>query len=135
VLWGYLIWYLAVVVQHFDATPLLWINALGVSAIMGTAYYLSACAVPHTTRPDRWHVFRMYLMPFCVSSFAALIKGHGFILVFHPKLSDNLLALGLVGSFSAIVCTIKRFFPPAPTETHELEHVVRHNPNVSATSQ
>ena len=31
-------------------------------------------------------------MPFCVSSFAALIKGHGFVLVFHPSARDNLLA-------------------------------------------
>jgi hypothetical protein len=122
VLWAYLIWYLAVVVQHFDATPSLWLNALGISAIMGTAYYLSARAVPHATRPDRWHVFRMYLMPFCVSSFAAMIKGHGFILVFHPRLSDNLLALGLIGAFSAIVFAIRWAFPTAPTtETRELE--------------
>jgi hypothetical protein len=119
VLWGYLIWYLAVVVQHFDATPSLWANALGISAIMGTAYYLSACSAPHTPRPDRWHVFRMYMMPFCVASFAALIKGHGFFLVFHPTLSDNLLALGLIGSFCAFVFAVKRLAPVASHDAHE----------------
>ena len=31
-------------------------------------------------------------MPFCVSSYAALIKDQGFILIFHPTLNDNLRA-------------------------------------------
>lgn len=120
VLWCYLVWYLAVVVQHFDATPSLWVNALGISAIMGTAYYLSACAAPNAARPDRWHVFRMYVMPFCVSSFASLIKGHGFILVFHPTLGGNQVGLGLIGSLCAIVFVVQRFVPAAQPETREL---------------
>jgi hypothetical protein len=120
VLWCYLVWYLAVVVQHFDATPSLWVNALGISAIMGTAYYLSACAGSNERRPDRWQVFRMYLMPFCVSSFAALIKGQGFVLVFHPTLAGNRLALGLIALLCAVVFAVRRFVPAALPGAPEL---------------
>ena len=35
VLWCFLAWYLSTVVQHFDATPAIWLNALGISAIIG----------------------------------------------------------------------------------------------------
>ena len=38
-------------------------------------------------------------MPFCVSSFAALIKGRGFILMFHPSPRDNLLAASACALF------------------------------------
>ena len=38
-----------------------------------------------TTEPsvesNRWQTFRLFLMPFCVSSFSALIKGQGYILI------------------------------------------------------
>ena len=42
---------------------------------------------------------RLFLMPFCVSSFAALIKGHGFVLVFHPSWRDNLIAIAACALF------------------------------------
>ena len=67
VLWCFLIWYLATVIQHFDATPAIWLNALGISAIIGFALYLSVLE-PEKPRPDRWTVLRLFLMPFCVSS-------------------------------------------------------------------
>jgi hypothetical protein len=46
-------------------------------------------------------------MPFCVSSFSALIKGKGFILIFAPKPSDNVAALLLCAGFGAFVATAK----------------------------
>jgi hypothetical protein len=109
VLWCYLIWYGVVFYRYFDPTPTLWFNSLGISAIIGTALYLSTAhtsAVP--TRLGRWQVFRLYLMPFCVSSFAALIKGRGFVLVFHPNLEDNLLALALIATFVLLVRLVQR---------------------------
>jgi hypothetical protein len=121
VLWSYLIWYLVVLARHFSPSLSLWANALGISAIMGTAYFLSAaCAGSRATRLDRWQVFRMYLMPFCVSSFSALIKDGGFLLVFHPALRDNLLALGLIASFCALVFVVKRFGSGAQAGAREL---------------
>ncbi|HEX2878757.1 MAG TPA: hypothetical protein VHO25_04395 [Polyangiaceae bacterium] len=109
VLWCYLIWYLVVLVRYFDASPALWFNSLGISAIIGTALYLSTAHAGHTrTRLDRWQIFRLYLMPLCVSSFAALIKGRGFVLVLHPDLEGNLLAFGLVSALCAVVWLAKR---------------------------
>ena len=100
ILWCYLIWYLVVLVLYFEPSPLLWLNSLGISAIIGTGLVLStAYAGRSRTALDRWQMFRLYLMPFCVSSFAALIKGRGFVLVFHPTLLGNAMALGLVAGF------------------------------------
>ena len=82
-LWCFLIWYLATVIHHFDPTPAIWLNALGISAIIGVALYLSVDE-PGKPPPDRWTTLRLFLMPFCVSSFSQLIKGRGFVLIFPP---------------------------------------------------
>jgi hypothetical protein len=70
VLWCYLIWYFVTLYYHFDASPTLWINSLGISAVIGTALMLSVSQVA----AGFWQTFRLYWMPFAVSSFAALIK-------------------------------------------------------------
>ncbi len=112
VLWCYLVWYLVVLARYFDGTPTLWINSLGISAIIGTALYLStAHASREKTHLTRWQIFRLYLMPLCVSSFAALIKGRGFILVLHPDLEGNAIAFGLIATLCAIVFAVKRLSP------------------------
>jgi hypothetical protein len=102
VLWCYLIWYLYALFRYFDASAALWLSSLGISAIIGTALYLSTAHAGKTpVRLERWQIARLYLMPFCVSSFAALIKGHGFILVFHPSLRDNVIAATACALFIA----------------------------------
>lgn len=108
ILWCYLVWYLVVLVSYFDASPRLWITSLGLSAIIGIALYLSATAGATKAKLDRWTIFRLFLMPFCVSSFAALVKGQGFVLVFSPRLSENLAAAGLCALFCGTVWVIKR---------------------------
>jgi hypothetical protein len=45
-------------------------------------------------RLEPWPTFRLFVTPFCVSSFAALVKGQGFILIFSPKWRENALAVG-----------------------------------------
>lgn len=100
VLWCYLIWYVYVLAHYFDPSPALWLSSMGISGIVGTALYLSTARAGQTLlHLERWQIVRLYLMPFCVSSFAALIKGHGFVLVFHPSLRDNLLAASLCAFF------------------------------------
>jgi hypothetical protein len=100
VLWCYLVWYLSVLIRYFDGSSALWLSSLGISAIVGTALYLSVARAGHTrVRLGRWQIVRLYLMPFCVSSFAALIKGHGFILVFYPSFKHNLIAASACGLF------------------------------------
>lgn len=105
VLWCYLVWWGFAVARYFDSSPRLWLSSLGISAIIGTGLYLSTVHGGRTrTHLEPWQIGRLYLMPFCVSSFAALIKGQGFILVFHPTLADNASsALGCVAFIAASV--------------------------------
>lgn len=107
-LWCYLIWYAVVAVRYFDPNPALWASSLGLSAIIGTGLYVSTAYANRERRSlGFWPVFRFYLMPFCVSSFSALIKGRDFVLVFHPDLSGNLWALGLCALFCVSVLLTK----------------------------
>src|SRR3954470_9198236 len=105
-LWCFLIWYLATVVHHFDATPSIWLNALGISAIIGVALYLSVLE-PGKPAPDRWTVLRLFLMPFCVSSFSQLIKGKGFVLVFPPDIHEIAISLCACAAFVIFVLSVK----------------------------
>lgn len=98
ILWCYLIWYLVMAGYHFEASPRLWLTSLGVSLVVGFGLVLSV-AGPHRHRPDRWQLMRLFLMPFCVSSFSALVKDEGFILIFSPVLAETVLALGLCLAF------------------------------------
>jgi hypothetical protein len=105
VLWCYLIWYLVVLFHYFDPSLLIWLTSLGLSAIIGTALYISTTA--QGNKLGRWQIARLYLMPFCVSSFSALVKGKRFILVFSPEPAEILLALGLCAAFCVAVWGLK----------------------------
>ena len=106
VLWCFLIWYLATVIHHFDATPGIWLNALGISLIIGIALYLSV-REPGRPRPDRWTVLRLFLMPFCVSSFSQLIKGQGFVLIFPPDAREIAITLAICAAFVGGVAILR----------------------------
>jgi hypothetical protein len=109
VLWCYLIWYGFVLVRYFDPSPALWLSSLGISAIIGTGLYLStAHGGRKRTQLETWQVVRLYMMPFCVSSFAALIKGRGFILVFDPSLTADATALGGCALFVGAAALARR---------------------------
>jgi len=123
ILWCYAIWWLVNVMNHFDPRPSLWLTAIGLSGIVGAALYISTRSASRgVTELDGWQVFRLFLMPFCVSSFAALVKGAGFILIFPPSLRENLIGLGGIFAFLAIVGLLKyRARPganPHATEVH-----------------
>lgn len=108
VLWCYAIWYGVNVAHHFDARPRLWLTSLGLGVIVGTALLISTCSASHgTTKLDRWQIFRLYLMPFCVSSFAALVKDAGYLLVFPPSWRENLIGIALMAAFVAAVQGLK----------------------------
>lgn len=109
VLWCYLIWYLVALAFTFELTPRLWLTSLGISAIIGSGLYLSTARAGNApVKLGRWQVFRLFLMPFCVSSFAALIRDRGFVLVFHPTLERNALGLGLCVAFAGVVWAFKQ---------------------------
>jgi hypothetical protein len=106
VLWCFLIWYFATVIHYFDATPSIWLNALGISAIIGVALYLSV-REPGKPPPDRWTTLRLFIMPFCVSSFSQLIKGRGFLLVIPPSTREFAISLAACAVFVAVVFAVK----------------------------
>lgn len=107
VLWCYLIWWASTVVHHFDPSPALWINSLGISALIGVALILSVSSQTSAQR-DRWQIFRLFAMPFCVSSFSSLIKGKGFWLVFSPSSSELAMNMALCTLFVFAVLILRK---------------------------
>jgi len=109
ILWCYAIWYAVNVWNHFDLRPRLWLTSLGLSMIIGIALVISTrSSTKGRTELDRWQIFRLFLMPFCVSSFSALVKEAGYVLVFPPTLKENLAGLALICAFVIVVATLKR---------------------------
>ncbi len=106
VLWFYLIWYFVTVYFHFDPNPKIWINALGISVVIGIASMLS---VSNGQSPvaNPWQTFRLFWMPFAVSSFSSLIKGQGYTVIFSPLLHEVLIALTACLLFTLFVSALK----------------------------
>jgi hypothetical protein len=116
ILWCYFIWYVVVLVRYFDASARLWLTSLGLSAIIGFALYIStAKAGTKQVKLERWQVIRLFLMPFCVSSFSALVKGRGFVLIFSPDPAEILAAAGLCALLCGAVFLLKRRGRGAPS--------------------
>lgn len=92
VLWCYLAWYAAIIPFYFDRSPVIWLSAVGISALIGIAL-IFATKVPGQAM-DGWTRFRLFLFPFCVSSYSALIKGKGFILLFPTEMKPLLAGIG-----------------------------------------
>src|SRR5215469_3545528 len=105
-LWCYLIWYLVVLVRYFDGSPRIWLTSLGLAGIIGTALLISSTAAGNKLQP--WQITRLFMMPFFVSSFSALVKGKQFVLIFSPNPQEILLALGLCAAFCVSVWILKR---------------------------
>lgn len=107
VLWCYLIWWASTVVHHFDPAPSIWLNSLGISAFIGVALILSVGGLS-SAAANKWQTFRLFAMPFGVSSFSSLIKGEGFILIFSPSPSELITTAGLCVAFTAGVLGLRR---------------------------
>jgi len=115
ILWCYALWYVVNVCFHFDPHPRIWFTSIGLSAIIGVALIIS-------TQPGRtqqplypWVVFRLFLMPFCVSSFAALVKDVGYLLIFPPTLRENVIGACLIVGFLFLVWSVKKRKASFPT--------------------
>jgi hypothetical protein len=106
ILWCYLIWYIVTVVNHFDRSPAIWLNSVGVSAVVGVALLLSVTGQA-SPGADRWQTVRLFLMPFCVSSFSSLIKDQGYVLIVPPHLSEQVTVLSCCGAFVLSVGAMK----------------------------
>ena len=109
ILWSYLIWYAVILARYFDPSPTLWLTSFGLSIIIGMALIIIATSSAEGARPlDNWQRFRLFLMPFCVSSFAALVKGKGFVLIFSPRIQEVALAVALCAALCLIVFGLKQ---------------------------
>lgn len=109
ILWCYFIWWAVSIIHHFDPKPRIWLTSLGLSGIIGVALILSTRTSKDTTaKLDPWVVFRLFLMPFCVSSFAALVKDAGYVLVFPPSWCENAIGIGLIALFLLVVWGAKK---------------------------
>ncbi|WP_397382429.1 hypothetical protein [Prosthecobacter sp.] len=114
ILWCYFIWWVLSIIHHFDPTPRIWLTSLGLSGIIGAALILSTRPSSGTiTKTDPWVLFRLFLMPFCVSSFAALVKDAGYLLVFPPSLKENAIGISLIAAFLLTVLSVKKLKPQA----------------------
>jgi len=105
ILWCYLIWYVIVVCFHFDSSVKIWINSIGISAVIGTGLMLSVSSTKGER--DRWQAFRLYLMPFCVSSFSALIKEEGFIVFISPNIQETIVSGSCCVLFLVVILVVK----------------------------
>ena len=112
ILWCYCIWYLVVLEQYFVLDPRLWLTALGTSVVIGAALLIN------TTRSGKervtlefWPAARLFLFPFCVSSFSSLVKGKGFILIFSPHPGELVVAIVLCAALCIARWLARRFSP------------------------
>jgi len=106
VLWCYLIWYGVTVFNHFDPAPSIWLNSIGISLVIGLALSLSVGTL-RAAFANRWQAFRLFMMPFSVSSFSSLIKGKGFVVVFPPAPGELAASIGACAAFLMLMAIIK----------------------------
>jgi hypothetical protein len=101
-LWCYLVWYLATVAMHFDPAPQLWLSSLGIGAVVGVALLLSVGGPPWAPG-RRWQSARLFMMPFCVSSYSALIKGQDYVLFLPRRPAELAATLAACAGFLLLV--------------------------------
>lgn len=108
ILWCYLIWYITVIIIYFTPSLKLWSSAIGISSIIGFALVLSTNQ--QGAKQDIWGKIRLFVFPFCVSSYSATIKDYDFILLF-PSNTDHLLIASLACLlFLSVVFCLKLYF-------------------------
>jgi len=109
ILWCYFIWYLVVLVRYFDPNPRLWLTSLCLSLIIGAALLINTTASgTRRVKLEPWPTFRLFLTPFCVSSFSAFVKDRGFFLIFSPRWQENSVAAGLCALLCSTVIILRR---------------------------
>ena len=107
ILWCYFLWYVVVLVRYFEPSARLWLTSLGLSGIIGFALFLSTTAGANQVKLETWPTLRLFLMPFCVSSFAALVKDKGFVLIFSPRPMEILFAAGMCAALCGTVFALR----------------------------
>ena len=100
ILWAYVIWWVVMVNYYFLPEPRIWATSLGVGVIVGFALMLSTGPISlERFRLRFWESLRLFICPFLVSSFSALVAGNSFILVFSPRWEENATAVASIAVF------------------------------------
>ncbi|MBI4624655.1 MAG: hypothetical protein HY736_15730 [Verrucomicrobia bacterium] len=111
-LWSAFLWYAAIAIRHADGDYAAWLRSLGIAAIVGSILMLNATPPNGRWRNlEFWPAFRLFLIPFCVSSFASLAKGRDFFLIFPLNATDNLVAAGVIALFASAVAVARALSP------------------------
>ena len=106
ILWCYLIWYLSIITIYFEPSFKLWTSSIGISFIIGLALLMAVNQ--QGVKQDIWIKLRLFLFPFCVSSYSATIKDHDFILLFPSNFYHLKIALLSCTFFLIVVWFIKK---------------------------
>ena len=116
ILWCYLIWYLVVLVRYFDPSPRLWLTSVGLAGIIGVALFTNVARSGRVrVALEFWPTVRLFVTPLSVSSFAALGKDRGFVLVFSPRWEVVAWGLTLCAAFLGAVSLCRRVSCPPVT--------------------
>ena len=107
ILWCYLIWYLTIISIYFESSLKLWASSVGISCIIGLALLMSTSQ--KGVKQDIWIKIRLFLFPFCVSSYSATIKGQDFTLLFPNNLLHLTIAFAFCLLFLSLVKLIQKF--------------------------
>ena len=100
ILWAYVIWWVVMANYYFQPEPRIWVTSLGIGFIVGFALMLSTGPVTLVRfRLRFWESLRLFICPFLVSSFSALVAGNSFILVFSPRWEENAMAVASIAAF------------------------------------
>jgi hypothetical protein len=87
---------------------LLWLSAFGISLIVGFALVLSTSCWPvEVKKLDRWKTFRLFFIPFCVSSYSLIISHQDFLLIFPHELKANFIAVLAICTFLLTVFVLQ----------------------------
>ncbi len=115
VLWCYFVYWAVIAVRYFDPRPTVWLTSFGLALIIGLALYLNTTrSGTARVRLGAWPTFRLFLTPFCVSSFAALVKDRGFVLILSPNPWEVAGAAGICAALGAAAVAARRGSGPPP---------------------
>jgi len=64
-------------------------------------------SVSASNTANQWQTFRLYWMPFAVSSFAALIKDKNYFIIFSPSSFEVGVALSACALFLLVIAIVK----------------------------
>ena len=110
ILWCYLVWYVTIISIYFETSLKLWASSVGISFIIGFALILST--TQQGIKQNIWVKVRLFLFPFCVSSYSATIKDYDFILLFPSNVFHLLISIFNCLLFLVLVWCIKSFYKP-----------------------